>query len=124
MNADDRLGQDLQAIQAWLEHRHGALGQLWLHAMRAPSQHPCELSIAMVDTDRTELGVDRLQIDLLAALEAIGYRVAWPRDGAEPEDVDVPSPLQMGRDDRSAAIARIEQAVSVPPRLSLVRSSL
>lgn len=118
MIPDDQLARDLRDVLAWLEHRHQAQDNIWLHVMRAPSQPTRELSIATADTDRKDLDVGRLHADLLAALATLGYRVAWPSDGADPEDVDVPSCMKLSRHERLASVDRVEQAryASLPLR--------
>jgi hypothetical protein len=111
MIPDGRLTQDLRDIFVWLEHRHRAQGDIWFHVMRAPSQPAGKLSIATVDTDRKDLDIGRLHSDFLAALATLGYHLAWPEDGADPEDVDVSSGPEMSHHERLASVARIEQAM-------------
>lgn len=108
---DALFRQDFRDVLAWLEHRYSARNDLWMHVMQAPSQLSSELSIATIDTDRKDIDVGQLHGDFLSALAALGYRMAWPKDGADPEDVDVPPPEQMPDHERLASIIRIEQAL-------------
>lgn len=113
MIPDDRLMQDLRDVFVWLEHRYRTQGEIWPHVMRAPSQPVSELAIAQVYTDRRDLNFDRLHDDLLTALGALGYNIAWPKDGTDPEDVDVPAWSELLSHERSASADRIEQAMRV-----------
>lgn len=113
MTPNNELVRDLRDIFVWLEHRYGARGDIWLHVMRAPSQPVSEISIATVDTDRKDLDISRLHDDFLSALAALGYRMGWPQDGADPEDVDVPSKETAAQHEQLESIARVEQAMHV-----------
>lgn len=115
MILDERVACDLRDVLAWLEHRYHAADDLWLHVMRAPSQPDYELSLAIVDTDRRDLDVGHLHADFLAALAALGYGLAWPQDGADPEDVEVPTRESLSDGQRVQAVDRIRQVLRAGP---------
>lgn len=113
MIPDDRLMRDLRDVFVWLEHRHRAQGEISLHVMRAPSQPVGEFAIAHIYTDRKDLDFERLHDDMLTALATLGYSIAWPEDGADPEDVEVPAWSELPSHERLTSADRIEQVMGV-----------
>ena len=111
MVPDAPFKQDFLDVLVWLEHRYSAKDDLWMHVMQAPSQPSSELAIATIDTDRKDIDIGQLHGDFLSALTALGYHMAWPKDGADPEDVDFPSPKEMTDPERLASMSRIEQVL-------------
>lgn len=111
MIRNSQLRKDLYDISVWLECRYNAQDDIRLHVMQALSQPAQELSIATVDTDRSNLNIDHLHRDLLDALQALGHYLAWPSNGDDPEDVELTNEAANSSHTLQPSIDRVEQAL-------------